>query len=456
MSRDASGNYTPPAGNPVVSGTTIDSAWANDTVDDIGSALTDSLDRSGKGGMLAPLKIANGTRPAPGLSFNTEPGSGLYRNAAGDLRMAVLGQDALLLAQGALTSVSQSPGSTIGPTITAFRDSSSPADADALGALVFSGRSSTAAIRNYAVIATRADTVANGAEVGYLGLYTMQAGALTPVFQAAGSNLTITGTVTIAGTVTLGAITISNLTVSTAATFAGATIANLGIVTTADINGGTLDGVTIGAAAAAAGTFTAVDTATFAIGGVGVTATALELNVLDGITATTAELNLLDGVTATTAEINFIDGVTSAIQVQLNAKASNASPTFTGTVTVAALTASGTVTAANFIGNGSGITGLPPQAPVLNTISSNTTAVVGEAYVADTSAGAFTLTLPPTPTAGNLVSFTDYAGTFKLNNLTLGRNGSPIVGVAQDLVIDLNYASLRMLYIDATEGWIFL
>ena len=41
-------------------------------------------------------------------------------------------------------------------------------------------------------------------------------------------------------------------------TFSGTTIASLGTVTTADINGGTLDGVVIGGAAAAAGTFTAV------------------------------------------------------------------------------------------------------------------------------------------------------------------------------------------------------
>ena len=40
-----------------------------------------------------------------------------------------------------------------------------------------------------------------------------------------------------------------------------------------------------------------------------------------GITATAAELNKLDGVTATTAEINYLDGVTSAIQTQLNTKA---------------------------------------------------------------------------------------------------------------------------------------
>ena len=43
----------------------------------------------------------------------------------------------------------------------------------------------------------------------------------------------------------------------------------------------------------------------------GVTATATELNLLDGVTATTTELNLIDGVTATTAELNILDGVTS-------------------------------------------------------------------------------------------------------------------------------------------------
>lgn len=47
------------------------------------------------------------------------------------------------------------------------------------------------------------------------------------------------------------------------------------------------------------------------IGGVAVTSTAAELNVLDGITATVAELNILDGVTSTAAELNILDGVTS-------------------------------------------------------------------------------------------------------------------------------------------------
>ena len=47
------------------------------------------------------------------------------------------------------------------------------------------------------------------------------------------------------------------------------------------------------------------------IGGVGVTATAAELNIMDGVTATATELNIMDGVTSTTAELNILDGVTS-------------------------------------------------------------------------------------------------------------------------------------------------
>jgi microcystin-dependent protein len=50
----------------------------------------------------------------------------------------------------------------------------------------------------------------------------------------------------------------------------------------------------------------------------GVTSTTAELNILDGVTSTTAELNILDGVTASTAELNYVDGVTSSIQTQIN------------------------------------------------------------------------------------------------------------------------------------------
>ena len=54
-----------------------------------------------------------------------------------------------------------------------------------------------------------------------------------------------------------------------------------------------------------------ISVTTLDIGGTNVTATAAELNILDGVTATASELNIMDGVTATTAELNIMDGVTS-------------------------------------------------------------------------------------------------------------------------------------------------
>lgn len=41
------------------------------------------------------------------------------------------------------------------------------------------------------------------------------------------------------------------------------------------------------------------------------------------VTASAAELNTLDGITATTTELNYVDGVTSAIQTQLDGKAAS-------------------------------------------------------------------------------------------------------------------------------------
>ena len=80
----------------------------------------------------------------------------------------------------------------------------------------------------------------------------------------------------------------------------------------------------------------------------GLTASTAELNKLDGVTASTSELNLLDGVTATTAELNYLDGVTSNIQTQLGAKQA--------TITGAATTIDDANLTANraLVSNGSG------------------------------------------------------------------------------------------------------
>ena len=81
------------------------------------------------------------------------------------------------------------------------------------------------------------------------------------------------------------------------------------------------------------------------------------------------------------------------------------------------------------------------------------TAVSGRGYFVNTTSGALTLTLPASPSAGDIVAVKDYAGTFATNNLTIARNGSNIDGETNDSVRDTNNESLTLFYIDATQGW---
>ena len=59
MSRNGSGTYSLPAGNPVVTGTTITTTWANTTLSDIASALTGSVSADGQTPMTGALNMAN-------------------------------------------------------------------------------------------------------------------------------------------------------------------------------------------------------------------------------------------------------------------------------------------------------------------------------------------------------------------------------------------------------------
>jgi hypothetical protein len=61
MSRNGSGTYTLPAGNPVVSGTTITTAWANTTLNDIAATLTGSIAADGQTVITGPLAGTGGT-----------------------------------------------------------------------------------------------------------------------------------------------------------------------------------------------------------------------------------------------------------------------------------------------------------------------------------------------------------------------------------------------------------
>lgn len=131
--------------------------------------------------------------------------------------------------------------------------------------------------------------------------------------------------------------------IATKSDIASPTFTGTTTIPTVDINGGAIDGTTIGAASAGAGTFTNLTASTsFTLNGVAITSTAAELNILDGVTSTASELNLVDGssagtivnsksviygssgevnattlqiagtaITSSAAELNILDGVTS-------------------------------------------------------------------------------------------------------------------------------------------------
>ena len=81
------------------------------------------------------------------------------------------------------------------------------------------------------------------------------------------------------------------------------------------------------------------------------------------------------------------------------------------------------------------------------------TATSGVGYFCDTTSAAFTVTLPATPSAGNVVAVSDYAGTFGTNGLTIGRNGSNINGSTSDFILNKNNVTAQFIYVDATQGW---
>ena len=82
------------------------------------------------------------------------------------------------------------------------------------------------------------------------------------------------------------------------------------------------------------------------------------------------------------------------------------------------------------------------------------TAANGEGYFANTSGGIFTINLPSSPSAGNIISVKDYINSFATNNLTIGRGGSPIDGNTENLVLDIDGQSVTLIYVDGTRGWL--
>jgi hypothetical protein len=81
------------------------------------------------------------------------------------------------------------------------------------------------------------------------------------------------------------------------------------------------------------------------------------------------------------------------------------------------------------------------------------TGVSGNGYFVNTTSGVVTVTLPASPSAGDIISIADYASTFQTNNVTLCNNSSKINGVCATAGLSTQGQSVTLVYVDATRGW---
>ena len=88
-------------------------------------------------------------------------------------------------------------------------------------------------------------------------------------------------------------------------------------------------------------------------------------------------------------------------------------------------------------------------------VTGDTTMVASRGYFVDTSSSAINMTLPSSASIGDTIKIKDYKATFGTNNMTIVRNGHKIQGATLNSTITTSRASLTLVYVDATKGWIY-
>jgi hypothetical protein len=82
------------------------------------------------------------------------------------------------------------------------------------------------------------------------------------------------------------------------------------------------------------------------------------------------------------------------------------------------------------------------------------TAEANKGYFVNTTSSTITVTLPASPSAGDVIAVKDYANTFDTNKLTLDANGNKIQGSTIDFDITVEGANSQFIYVDSTRGWV--
>ena len=77
----------------------------------------------------------------------------------------------------------------------------------------------------------------------------------------------------------------------------------------------------------------------------------------------------------------------------------------------------------------------------------------GKGYFVNTTSGSVTVTLPASPSAGDIVAIADYAGTAGCNAIVIGRNSSKFQGTCSCGAVNEAREAVTLVYVDATQGW---
>ena len=107
------------------------------------------------------------------------------------------------------------------------------------------------------------------------------------------------------------------------------------------------------------------------------------------------------------------------------------------------------------LGASASINSVSWQSVVASDGSTVTTMVAGRGYFINNTSAAGIVKLPTSASAGDTIAIKDYAGNFGTNSLTIQRNGHKIQGVTNDGLIKTNRASVVLVYVDATKGWLY-
>ena len=172
----------------------------------------------------------------------------------------------------------------------------------------------------------------------------------------------------------------------------------------------------------------------------GITASTAELNILDGVTASASEINVLDGITASTAELNYVDGVTSAIQTQLDGKVASNTAITGATKCKITYDSKGLVTA----GADLSASDIPDISATYQTVISATNKISAD-YISDGTTNKTVTATEKSTWSGKQDAITGAATTITSSDLTASRalvsNGSGKVAVSSVTSTELGYLS---------------